>query len=403
MPKLRQVRFLHWRRLADGREVGVWKPSPELRAAGWATRQLGDRKNELEVLTAALDLNRQLDDWRARGKATAIPAAPRKLRFEDLVAAYRAGEEYARHAPATRAEYEVRIRQLETWALDGQLPLAQLDSEMIRDLRKALVRGPSRFKTASTLRVLRILINFALDERMIPAAPIHRWRIPEPPSRARVLDPLAEVDAAHAAALARGWPSVALALRLGLWTIQRQADLLAANRLAWRTLDDCAAADRAVLANPRGDVFGLWLRQRKTGAWVVAPLAPQFHAEVEAAFASNIDVPGQPLLIDDNPTRGGTRAPLSAHLLQRRVRICFADAGIADAQYRDLRRSGMSMYKRLGADVEDLTTISGHAVLGRKSILDTYMPPNTAAACRAVATALRTQAAIDARKDHADG
>jgi hypothetical protein len=409
MPKLRQVRFLHWRRLADGREVGVWKPSPELRRAGWATRQLGDRTQELAVLAAAIELNARLDAWRARGRQSdAIPAAPRKLRFEDLLAAYRQGEDYARLAQKTRDEYEVRLRQLETWAMDGQLPLDQLDGDMIRDLRKALVRDATPHKTAATLRVLRVLVNFAVDEKLLPRPPVHRWRIPEPPSRSRVLDPLHEVEAARAVALERGWPSVALALRLGLWSLQREADLLAANRLSWRLLEDVAPADRAVLANPRGEVFGLWLRQRKTGAWIVAPVPPQYHAEVDAMFAATADLPGQPLLVDDTPSRGGKRGPLNPWLLQRRVRACYAAAGVADAQFRDLRRSGMTMFASNGAKLDEITAVSGHTVLGRrKTILDTYMPPNVEKACRAVATVLRTQAAIAAREadqqEHADG
>lgn len=394
----RQIPFLHAQAKADKSIVWHWKPSPRLRKFGWNNRCLGPDRDS--AILAALAINQQLAEWEAGASITTTRSAPRRHNFADLVTEYRRSAEYGLLRASTRREYETRLRFLQSWALDGKLALDALDRQMVRDLRAAILapaadgKAASLYRAGSILRVLRLLLNWAKNEKgWLVTNPATDVAIPAAASRSTLLLP-DEVAAAAAAAVALGFPSLGLGFTLGLWTLQRESDLLALNRMAWRAFDDLAPADRAVLANPAGTVMGFRLRQLKTGKWVDCPVPPFLHDRIEAAFATS-----QWLLPDDLQT---ARA-CPDYLFQRRARKALASAGLNDRQVRDLRRSGMTMLSQLGAELPGITAISGHAVLGRKTILDTYMPGNTRAACAAMAQALRTLAAREAREGQGNG
>lgn len=394
----RQIPFLHWQTLKDGTQVAHWKPSPALRKAGFTNEKIGTRsgpravKETRAAIARALELNEKVELWRI-GKAERHAQArlPRRWRFDDLVDAYKQAEEFTGLKPKTQAEYKVRLGQLTFWAEEGRLPVASIDKAMVQDLKKALL-PVSKFKCAATLRVLRLLLNWAKGEGIIGANPADEVKIPSTPKRAIMLLE-SEVEAAEAAAIANGHASLALAFQIGLWSFQREADLLALTRMNWRTFDNAAPADAAVLANSRGDVKGFRLQQEKTGAWVDCPMPPWLHERIEAAFATSAANGLQHLFHDDEtPTR-----VYPDYMFQRRARKALDAAGCQGKRFRDLRRSGMSMFRDLGVETAAIVTISGHAVIGTSSVLDHYLPANTRAACAALATALRTRNARIAR------
>ncbi|QQN75017.1 tyrosine recombinase XerC [Croceicoccus sp. YJ47] len=390
MANKRQIPFLHWTKLTDGTRRAHWKPSPRLRALGWKNQAIGTDADETAAITRAMELNRQVAEWEHGAVAPMMNrAVPRKWTFTDLVNAYRASTEWDGLKPATRREYDVRLRQLEIWAMDGALPIGQIDRTMVRDLRDVHVRAGEKHKAAAILRVLRLLMNWAIGQEALQTNPTDKVKIPTVASRGLRLD-AEQLAVAEAIALDEDQPSVALALTLALWSLQRQGDLLTLTKMAWRPLENVAPADAAVLANPRGDVMGFRLQQQKTGAWVDCPIPPFLHDQIADAFTRS-----QFLLSDDTDRSRAT----PQYLLQRRVRAIFDKAGLDQYQFRDLRRSGMSMLRDLGVDGAAITTISGHAILGRRSILDTYMPPDTRAACAAMATALRTLKLRESKKD----
>lgn len=396
----RQIPFLHWQTRADGTQVAHWKPSPALRKAGFTNQMLGTRPNTRAAtetkaaIALALDLNDKVEAWRT-GKAErhAQARAPRRWRFADLVDAYKQSEEWKALKVKTQAEYQVRLGQLTFWAEEGRLPVLSIDKPMVQDLKKALMPA-SLFKTAATMRVLRLLLNWAKGEGIVSLNATDGVKIPSTPKRGVMLLE-SEVDETEAAAIANGHPSLALAFVLGLWTFQREADLLALTRMNWRTFDNAAPADAAVLANSRGDVKGFRLQQQKTGAWVDCPVPPWLHDRIDKAFDTAAASKCQHLLYDDEtPTRA-----YPDHTFQRRARKALDAAGCQGKRFRDLRRSGMSMFRDFGVETAAIVTISGHAVIGTASILDHYLPANTRAACSALATALRTRTAREIRKE----
>lgn len=391
------IPFLVGQPLADGRTAWHWKPSPRLRTAGFVNVKLGN--DERAARLAATDLNHQVADWQqAKNKAADVAAAagpaprlPRLIRFGELLQRYRQHADFTDLRAKTRLNYETRLRQLDHWALDGQLPVRDVTPERVNELRAELMKG-SRFRAASLLAVLRLLLAFAEREGIIPKGsnPAAAIRIPQPPARKVFMRTRAR-DAIIDVARKQGEGDVAFAVLLGFWSIQRQGDLLALNRMAWRELADPEADPRhlAVLANPRGRVMGFRLQQSKTGAWVDVPVPPELHDDIEARFRTSDWL--FPHFLD------ATRA-LSGFLLQRRFRAVQSDATrlarlrgdellaaeIEACQFRDLRRTGMTFY---GAHtkIDNVTALSGHGVLGKKTILDVYMPGNTAGAIACVA------------------
>lgn len=417
-----KIPFLHAAPRADGVTVAWhWKPSPRLRKAGWENHHLGDgpaprntrgRGKPIPpeaVVAKANALNRQLEAWDLGVLAAdrAAPPAPRNLRWIDLEDIYRASDEYRAIEPATRREYDARMAQLRFWAQDGQLLIRQIDQAMVKDLRKALMPlhpadddedddeleaapdGRSIFKCAAMLRVLRLLLRFAVRERFLPGDPTEGVPIPSTPSRTQRL-PWREVQAIAARADCNA--TAALALPVAFWSMLRRNELHQLNRFQWQELHGADPRDLPALVNGRGQVWGFRLQPNKTrkstGRWVDCPMPPWLHAPIEAAFERS-----QWLF----PHHADGAAPLSAVVLRRRVKPVLVAAGYPDHQLRDMRRSGMSGLVDLGAERSDVFTISGHTVLGgRRSMADVYMPPDTRAACRAVAAACRTLAKIEA-------
>lgn len=397
------IPFLHSRKLADGRVAWHWRPSPRLRAQGWANRLLGQgdgKRPPKDVVTAALELNEQVARFDA-GINPVAPAAPAALKvwtFADLVTAYKASPEYADLAPSSRREYDSRLRQLAFWAKEGKLPVRSIDRAMVIDLKDGLLRGDgeaegSKFKCAAMLRVLRLLLGWGAANGHLQGNATDKVPIPSPPSRRMLLTwrDLLDIGALPDA------DAVGLrALRIAFWSMQRREDLRQLNRMAWRELHGADPRDVPALADGKGRVMGFRLQQHKTGSWVDCPMPPFLHAEIEAAFEQSQWL--FPHSLD------GTLA-ISGDVIRRRVKPLLVAGGFPDRQLRDMRRSGMSWVCDKGADRGDVFAISGHPLDGQqRTMADVYMPPNTRKACRAIAAACRTLAAEALReKDQVDG
>jgi len=408
MPKKRQIARLFPQLLADGETVYHWKPSKTLRAAGFVNVKLGTDFGS--ACTQANELNSQVDAMNRGLSAETIVERPvsRVVRFGELVLRYRASDAFTTCRKSTRAEYGTRLRQLEHWAMDGKLAVRDIDRAMVRDLRNGLMQG-SIFCAASTLRVLRLLLQWAEDESIIKKGtnPATDSDIPETPARkTRMEAPVRAAIMEAARALDREW--LTLAIDLGFWMLQRQGDIRHLNRMAWRELEGVDGRHAAQLANPRGRVMAFRLCQQKTGTWIDAPLPPFMHDRVEAAMrATNSgylfpdpDHPDQPI-----PDWKFQRRFLEAKDAAAAVAIMDGNMALAEAidacQFRDLRRTGMIFYKDMGAKVPDITALSGHFVIGKKTILDTYMPGDTAGACACVATGLAGLQARELREAQA--
>lgn len=399
-----KIPYLHGQKRADGSTSWNWKPSPRLRRGGWNNRHLGvtpGTRATSAIITAAIDLNRQVEEWDA-GAASAAggKAVPKKWRFSDLIDAYRQSPEYlVMIGDKTRREYDSRMKQLKFWAQDGTLPIRDIDKQMVVDLKAALLTPAedgapaSIFKCAAMLRVLRLLMRWAVNNGgLIAQDPTSGVPIPSTPSRTAKLE-WRQVEDVVALARADGDETSALLMEIAFWTLQRRGDLAVFNRLAWRTYEAIDPRDRPVLIGSDGEVRGFRLLPNKTknstGKWVDAPIPPFLHDRIAKRFEASQWLFPHP---DDKAK------PLPDYRAQRLIRKWLDKAGYPGHQLRDLRRSGMSWMKDMGALQSNVFAISNHAVLGRRTIVDTYMPPDTRAAAAAIAAVLRTMDAIKARE-----
>lgn len=401
----RQIPFLHWEVNRDGTVTARWKPSPRLRELGWPTRKLGtcdalDAAARDALTEAGMAVNRELAEWETTRTALApnplAPRPPKVWTLADLIAAYKASPAWTHELEAvTRRHYTTRLNQLDAWARDAHgrsIPLVQLDRQMVVDLKDTLL-PVSTFKCAATLKVLRLLLNWAKARPAIGLTHNATEGVAIPATAARQARlTWDETQAVAAAAESLGYPVAARAFRIAFWSLQREGDLIALAKLQWRPLEGMDALDRAALADSKGEVRGFPLRQAKTKAWVCAPMPPELHAEIDAAFEES------QWLLPDPADKG---EPCPAWKLQRHARAALREAGFPDHQFRDGRRSGMSFFRDKGADLSDIFVISGHMVLGKRTIADTYLPPDTRAACRAVGTVLRTLEAQRVREEQA--
>lgn len=397
MPKQRQIPFLFPAPpAADGSIMWHWKPSPRLRKAGFHNMKLGTDKRA--AINAAQDQNEAVKAWEGGTMSTdATPAPrpiPRVVRWDELVQRYKQDTAWSGLRKSTQREYETRFRLLRIWAIDGTLAIRDIDKPLVRDLRAGLLTG-SIWRAASTLRVLRLLLQWAEDNSIIANNVAKKINIPEPPSRTTRMEEPAR-QAIIDAAMEIGMPNIALATDLAFWTLQRQADILQLNRLAWREIRDLGLPRYSrTLSDARGRVHGFRLCQEKTGTWIDAPIPPMLHDRITAAFRdTNSDYV---FAHEDDADR-----PMTSRMFQRRFQaaqwVAIANAmaagkpELAEAidvcQFRDLRRTGMIFYRSMGAKVPAITALSGHYVLGKKTIMDTYMPGDTAAAVECVAIGL---------------
>lgn len=429
MPKLRQIPNLFPQPLAGGDIAWHWKPSKRLRALGFVNRKLGvggTRTRPPKAITSeASDLNDQVDALLSGTSADAARPrnVPRVVRFAEAARLYMLHDDFTSLSPNTQAEYRSRLtgeNGLSYWAEDGQLPVRDIDAEMVLDLRRALMKG-SKHRTAALLRVLRLFLAWCKRERLVSENAASAVRIPEPPKRRKRLIRDDVADYLLPAAHALGFRHIAVGAVLGFYTTQREGDLLATTRFRMNAIRDISDEAKAALAGKDGKVLGIVLEQGKTGQHVSIPLVPVARDAVETELGQSDarrGVVGTFLVSKDGGGRCHEKtfqrdfrrtADHALALIVKRVRQARA-AGDRDAawtaidagkrmrgiQFRDLRRSGMCWMRDLGVPVPLIAAISGHSIEQTQKILDTYLPRDTRAAAEAMAIAVTRQSQRDA-------
>lgn len=416
MPKQRQIPRLFPQTLAGGIVVWHWKPSKKLRGQGFTNVKLGTDKRAATL--RAMELNDEADAI-DKGQSAGLPASPapvRHLSFRQVAALYFASPVFLNLKPKSRSEYRSRLNTLVEWG--SNTPIRQIDSDIVNDLRNTLVAQDRPYRTAALLRVLGLFMEWAKTQRHIAANPAHRIKIPTPPKRKRRLlrDEVATLAAAAtdpailgAAGIADAMPHVAAAVTLGFYTVQREADLIAATAFKLERLRDISPHARKVLAGSDGHVIGLVLEQAKTDTPVAIPLLPLARAAVESVVRAARDgtVASTHLIPYGKAPKVGA---CPEWRLQRDFRavvnalVAWLDASgqaelahrFAAIQFRDLRRSGMCWLRDLGVGVAQIAAISGHSIEYTQKILDTYMPRDSHAAAEGMALALTRQNERDA-------
>jgi integrase len=256
---------------------------------------------------------------------------------------YQASEDFRVLADSTRRSYVPLIKRIEKRF--GDFPLSALADRRSRGIfkkwRDQIAASAGRRQADYAWTVLARVLAWSLDrgDLGVVANPCERGgRLYRGGGRADNIWTAAD----EAAFLERAPAHLHLPLPLALWTGQRQGDLL---RLPWSGYDGTH----------------IRLRQRKTGARVVIPVAAPLKAALDAtAKRSTIILTNT----DGKPwTSDGFRASWG--------KACKA-AGVVGLTFNDLRGTAVTRLALAECTEAEIATITGHSLRGVRAILDSH-------------------------------
>ncbi|WP_226019738.1 tyrosine-type recombinase/integrase [Novosphingobium sp. FKTRR1] len=393
-----------------------WQPSATLARAGWRPLSLG--QDEWKAVAAARARNDEVEQWRNGGaKPREIKAPVQPSTFAALIDRYRRervegkkpnGQPLLR--PKTRAVYETSLKRLEAWA--GKHPVSYITPLRVKALKDANATtvemgGLGHAAAFNLLRQLRQVLDFAESIELIPKGsnPATDFDLGAPPPRRQVWE--ADDEAAFiAAAYKLGKPSMALAIELGLYTAQREGDLIGMTEPQVQELDlfDPVLVQR--LAGKDGKVRGWCFNQTKTSndqyeVRMEIPFEPTILVKVEAAIRANRarDRAADPprllthVLIDDDTGKPWKQR----HFISTYRRIIdeavkhTGRTGMEDLVWHDLRRTRVVRLRRRGMPMEMIASITGHSLQAIKEMLKVYGPVDATITAQAIAGTLPPQ------------
>jgi len=263
-------------------------------------------------------------------------------------------------AETTKDTYKYQIKRIEAEFSD--LPVAALAQRGVRseflDWRDRIgAKAPRQADIA--FRTLARIISWAFDRELVPANPCLRvGRISTSTRRDKVW-----TSEQEDAFLESAPQNLQLALLLGLWTGQRQGDLL---RLRWSAFDGTH----------------IRLRQRKTAAYVLVPVGRPLRKMLNAAKAKlshEVDEELLTILVNSNG------APWTTDGFRNSWRKACKNAGVAGVTFHDLRGTAITRLAIAGCTVPEIATITGHTLQDVAAILDRhYLNPDSQLADNAI-------------------
>lgn len=404
-----------------------WQPSRTLAAAGFKPEALG--KDEARAIDRARQLNADVDRWKAgdvarpeirqRRQAGTFGALIERYRREHLTALKPSGKPRLR--PKTIESYSIYLPVLEEWA--GKHPVAFITPARVRVLRDRIARpreagGLGHASAFNLLRVLRQVFAFAESVDLIPKGsnPAADFGLAKPPSRRAVWtdeDEAAFIASAHTL----GYPSMALAAELALYTAQRESDLIAFTEPQFGEVEILNALIAPHFTDGDGRIRAWSFAQGKTSTDYAAvqmqiPFAPDLADRIAAALRANRarDRAADPprlithVLVDDR-----TGLPWSQNAFQRTVRKIRDHAAEANDRphmveltWHDWRRTRVVRLRRRGMSKEMIAAITGHDPKTIDEILKVYGPIDptiTAAALASIMPAPAVEASTAPAQD----
>jgi integrase len=257
-----------------------------------------------------------------------------------IIDKYRDSAEFASLANRTKDDYSKKLDQIDSKF--GTFPVSGLADKRARaiflDWRDELARHSLR-QADYTFTIFARTLSWAKDDRgLIDAHPLERIGRLYAETRVDFI----WTEASEKIFLMVASAEIVLAFKLGIWTGQRQGDLL---RLPWSAYDGTR----------------IRLRQRKTGAYVTIPVADELKRILDTRQRNS-------LLILVN-SRG---KPWTAHGFSSSWRKTCAKAGIAGITFNDLRGTSVTRMAIAGATEAEIAAITGHNLSDVRSILDAH-------------------------------
>ncbi len=258
---------------------------------------------------------------------------------------------FSRLAPTTRRGYQQCLDIIDGWSKRRKHPgLASLQRKDIAAFHRELSETPAQAN--AVIRVLRLLLHFAVDEGFLNENPASKPRLRSSKPRQLVWSD-DDLGVFKRTAERLGRPSMALAVLLGASLGQRQGDIL---RLTWSQYDGTKIS----------------LRQGKTGVILSVPATAELRAALDAApaiSASLIRQPSDTILISE-----ATRQPYKPDFFRHEFRRIATAAQLDKLQYLDLRRTAVVRLAEAGCTTAEIAAITGHQIDRTARILETYLP-----------------------------
>lgn len=350
-PITEKVKGLRQRQRADGSWRIWWEPKDYEKQRGFDSVTL-DASRLTWSVRRAKELNAEVDrfsdgETRRTGGCT----------MAHLIRRYKKAPKWGQLKPATQADYTEKMNTIEDkW---GPEPAIQFTKPVMHEWYETLYRTRGAHRAKSLIRMMSILFSYAelIGWRPEDSNPCFRLQLVDPKPRNRVVG-WGEFDALVQTALDRERFGMALALRLALFTGQRQTDLIQARCRDFFQHDT-----------------GVWvwdLERSKRGNADLLPLHDELARLIDARIRPDTDGDA-PLLLDrhDRPfTKWSFRDDF------RDVRAAVADSlpVVATLQFRDLRRTFGVMSRQGGATRDDTGDVLGNSLARDARLARTYTP-----------------------------
>jgi integrase len=268
----------------------------------------------------------------SRKRASSAPSEPSPAGIDAVLVSYYRMV-FPRLKPSTQA---MRRNILERFrAAHGNKPVAQLERRHIDDMIAALAKTPHAAN--NLLKVLRHLLEHAVDINLIkanPALKVKKFKTEGDGIHTWTEDEVARFVARHAAD-SRAY----LAMMLMLYTGQRKSDAV---RMGWQHVRNGKIA----------------VRQEKTGASLLIPIAPELAAALAIVPRTNMTF----LLTE----RG---APFTAAGFGNWFRDRCDEAGLPQCSSHGLRKLTATRLAELGCSEREIMAITGHKSVSEVSRL----------------------------------
>lgn len=325
-------RYWRVRLSADGGETFWHEPAARDRSA-WPVKKLsGDKAKALRECEAR---NAEMDRWRRglRGPDGQGDDGPVRGTIAALVEQYQVSSHWLELSPRTRRDYKKHLDELAAGL--GTVPVIGITPQAVARYKATLAPGR---QGNYRLSVLSVILSFAREHGEIAVNPALRHKRFKLAKRdAYWCDEDVEAFLAQAGAPMR------LALMLGLWTGQRQGDVL---KMRWSDIKD----------------GWLTLRQGKTQRQISIPVSTVLAGELERFGRRGIVI-----LVGE---RG---APYTGNGFHQQWRKTTMKAGLAGRlTFLDLRRSAVVRLAEAGCSVSQIASITGHTIDETSRIIDTY-------------------------------
>jgi integrase len=259
-----------------------------------------------------------------------------------LLQRYQASSDFTDLADSTRRSYIALIKRIEKKFSD--FPLSALTDRRTRgifkDWRDTIAAVSGRRQADYTWTVLARVFSFGLDRRIITTNPCERGgRLYKAKRNEKIW-----TDDDEARFFRHAPAHLHLALLLGLWTGQRQGDLL---RLAWSSYDGSH----------------IRLRQSKTDVRVSIPVG----APLKAALDEMTKTKHGPLILTSTDKK-----PWTSDGFRTSWRKACRKAGVVGVTFNDLRGTAVTRLALAGCTEAEIATITGHSLRDVRSILDAH-------------------------------